>query len=1116
MTMIVRVKDKQFTVNDTLPLGAGATAFVYPAAVDGDVRQYVAKVGRPGLPPKDLALFYGELDILDSLRAAYPPGSETPVVWAARGEVIGQPDPPPCIVMERADDEHLLSRFVAEPEAEVDRENILRRERRAVAAARQYAGLLAIMADKKIITRRDRKAADFRWLRSGNGDAGRLIVLDWNRAAVIDTQAADAATEEVRQMRQRELEQGQLGDIRFFAKYWAEFLLDREVRGALPEINDPDSRWQALTRGLRLILRSAAAAGLAAGYQSAQQLANALEQHAKDLDTPVDRLMADLNQLSHADVPDAQAMLRLIDLAQRKGGDTPRLRELATQAHSAADSLLRQVGEDIKKWQQEYVAFSRLADVEPLVQDRLRALPERTADAARLLLLRWRVAAQIAAADPQNGDLTISRTLVTAVQRLAELADRPSDASALDADAALRRVEDLLGPTSRGRLEPLQREANVRLAHRAARSGDVLAEWRALQRLDHEYAAALRLASPDLDLTLSNAATGDSDASATAQRAELDAAYEALFANREVSSPISGVSRAAVVGLRDRLDPLLKDFHRAYNEYTAAARRTDPDAATRRDHVLWLDQLLSAAGRPFPAAAARAAANWPLPPPPGLDPAAWGAALRDEVRRQVVALLNRQAPCWPDEVRAAAEAVSAALEAETDPARRTELEGLQKRVAQEQEILKGLRQKLGWTASDDDAGRFVPRLLGDPSNPSLEPDPLDEALRDAAEELLEVRERPALPQEMAADLREAALEGRRVRTLVALRAARLLPARMRLLADQLAEYHDPLSPRDQEKLDAVADLAAEPAKVAPLFDYLGQLRRMQGELEGNIVKLKMADSDVTASRTALEQQLQALKTTDGLVADSARPLGRRFFVAAFARAERLELAEARANLKTAQLYLQGAADEDEKHGLNAFDAALTEMEGWQKENSSPWRRLQALRAALDKADAGAAHAAWGGLKGDDIDWNGNLILEQFAMMLPAAPADAVRPVKADPVADLSVRDQTNSATPQHDPSLGPTMTLATLPLPSNPNEPKIDFAEILRRWDAAIDSWQKTLRPPSEWTELMRATSDLAKRRNSLTPSQRGQLGVKLARVLPMLPEGQEKRIIGGLNQILK
>ena len=74
MTMIVRVKDKQFTVNDTLPLGAGATAFVYPAAVDGDVRQYVAKVGRPGLPPKDLALFYGELDILDSLRAAYPPG----------------------------------------------------------------------------------------------------------------------------------------------------------------------------------------------------------------------------------------------------------------------------------------------------------------------------------------------------------------------------------------------------------------------------------------------------------------------------------------------------------------------------------------------------------------------------------------------------------------------------------------------------------------------------------------------------------------------------------------------------------------------------------------------------------------------------------------------------------------------------------------------------------------------------------------------------------------------------------------------------------------------------------------------------------------------------------
>lgn len=974
------------------PLGAGATAIVYLGKERGTNETVAVKIARQGSDSVALESFFREADIIAKLRDETAPGGKA-VPWAAQGKGCR----PACIVMEMVPEDAQLSRAFASRRDETEPgTNILVKEILATASGVGYAELLQRMAARNIISRGDRKATDFRWIpNAGDPANGRLVVLDWNRAVEIDPDAGNwdpAYRERLRD----ELKHGRHDDIRLFGKWWGEFLLNREVRDALPALDAEEPNWQALSLNLRTILRRSFDAGRWNGYDTVDELLADLQQHLRLLSGSPTSLTAAMDQLRHDAQPapeSAAKMATLLDLASKKGLRDSDLRDYQNwlsgksgEADRIAAGAYRDLG-----------SFKNM-DYEKATADVTRALDDlkqhkdesKDSNTAWLRLVRWQTA--ISATDVSGAEYSSDRLWASRVSELLRLMhalgneQNEIEARALSQANELWQDVVVAVPGRADGLEPLGLELGVRRALLQEDAHDEAGEkWLNLQVLNEDYAHALRGSSSQLNAVLARQAD---TAIASGARGDLGRLHLALFDIFIKDCRRSGAE--IVKTLRERTRPAkaqdqgdyLANRNEFYRRFYSLVADEEERAHAFYDNVLWLDALVNDTAR-----GKLADAIDRLLAPQGIpeeDLSFVDEAYRRAVVQQAKELINRQAPRWPDELRnsqAALEALigrqktttlaapvenqSAAgsttswseLAASSQPplaARSAEFDGellaLRKKIEEQIEHVDRLRQELGYEQFKDNWAAFVQHVTQEPGSGDAYQDTIDVALRDAIGDRLEVWERPVLTESLSEEDQEKALEGFRARTLLALRAHHLLPQRLGQLSEDLQKHANELG-TNQPKESLLTSASGYLADMAPLLLALDSLEKEnRRSSEASASAHKLAKELGTRVEELQDRQRQATSQMKTALADhnnAQRMIGLRYLNWAIDQAVRLELEASEEHLGWARLYLAASPENTEDAAmLDRLEQSIKEMQQLRQERGA-WESLHAWRQALD-------------------------------------------------------------------------------------------------------------------------------------------------------------------------
>jgi len=511
----------EYTIDtDQFALGEGGTAKVWEGINRQDPSKSVAiKIAHRGTPAALLEEFWGELSTLNTL---FQTQAKHNIPWAHQGESPEAPDAD-IIVMELIPDEWQLTRQALQADGKLP-------EKLALAAGLQYARLLMALHSKGITTRGDRKATDMRW----DSHQQRLIVLDWNRAKPIppikdedETKTSSFREELIRQ------------DLRGFGQLWSELVLGRRVT-ALPLVDDEsDAEWVTLTRGFRDILSRSLGSRAAWGYQKAEDLALALEEHKRRLESASkdsigiiqeaeslrDKTIQVLDPGGKSKL--AHQVLTLVNLVSDDLTNYPQIEALKSWAREQLSIVMEKTFEAIERIRgklslQDYESAAQIADE---AVNRLKG-QEIDLRQASLRLTRWLL---VARAGVRGNELRRDmrapvHSLQDCVLKIEEAAYVKTSTSVADVTLALSSAQNALQETEnnipdgiRGILQPLRLEIHIRGNLATAIKMDnerrtdeargwydkALAMWKELEKSDMLYAENLRAGLDVLDRKLS-------------------------------------------------------------------------------------------------------------------------------------------------------------------------------------------------------------------------------------------------------------------------------------------------------------------------------------------------------------------------------------------------------------------------------------------------------------------------------------------------------------------------------------------------------------------------------------------------------------------------------------
>lgn len=280
----------------TEQLGSGRLSQVYRGEI-ADKDAVAVKVAGHDLDATMTEHFRGEFDTLEALRSKAKRLAQDGTVGTFASEYFPKPfyynpeyttghgDSYSIVVMELVQAEKLITRAVSSAKHVLG-------EPFGLKTAIQYAEMLQVLHEAGY-TASDRKIDDIYWR---NGDAGPLIVLDWN---VVGRGSA-----------------GRADDFLRLGSFWYEFLI-----GETPIYADmgskrvvrPDARagWQTLSRGTQSILERLLHPAPQKQYQSAAELKKDLQEQLKLWEMGDNELVAD----AWADT----ASVALLDMARRRG-----------------------------------------------------------------------------------------------------------------------------------------------------------------------------------------------------------------------------------------------------------------------------------------------------------------------------------------------------------------------------------------------------------------------------------------------------------------------------------------------------------------------------------------------------------------------------------------------------------------------------------------------------------------------------------------------------------------------------------------------------------------------------------------------------------------------------
>lgn len=1011
MDLIVSAKTpygpKDYIVDRGAPLGAGATAIVYRGVTEtGSADAVAVKVARPGSDSQALESFFRELEIIRKLRHESEAGGQA-VPWATRGEGTNAA----CIVMEMVAENTQLSRALsAQKDAKLPGTSILMKEVLATASGVGYAELLLRMAAEHIISRGDRKGTDFRWVSNpADTSMGRLVVLDWNRAVEINPEA-DNWSEVYRERLTTDLARGRLDDIRLFGKWWSEFLLEREVRGNLPDLNDPEENWQRLSLNLRRILRHSLEAGRLSGYRdddnstAAAKLLQDLQQHQTYLrEKLADKLIGEMAELRTKSSPgpdDIAQMQILFDLASRyeylQRPDNRALVPYRDWVENHTNETRSLVNEAVAEIRDHYLQAD-YGEAKEICSTKLAQLEGDTALAvtSQLRLLRWQTAIEEALRAPLTDFDTAkernwAELMVGLQQQMDVLDQRNGGSNGLALKEASERWTKVVSrePGRADGLAPLRLELDIREALLQSVSDVALLEkWRELESQNKDYARTLRLSYPELDGWL-NDKTGE--ISAEDHEGQLAQIHSNLFA---MLAKDCKPANDLVVSLRDRYgavsdehrpETYLRELSQFYHLHELQEATQDDSINSLYQDVLWLDNLLTSTIRGRLAEALSG-----LEDPPAIlseDLVAVYQAYVHTVHHQTRALLDQQAPRWPGQLRESKKALEiishlpyTTSEAERDNALLTEVTELYEQVLSVRETL-GYQQGMDWAS-------FLQQVTSTEADEISENlDGIDDALITALKQKLEVWEQPASAESLSSEDREAILEGYRASTLFALRTRRLLPARLDHFGQTLQEQANALAAQagSLQALDeALIGAASYPAAMMPLITALRSLEERLDQLESAERSAKDVQTRVDRREMELGNTLRQLKLTQEEIetalaktanASAQRQLALRYMSMAFDSAFQLDYAKTSKCFTQAKNYLN---DQPAKIDLDALESLELLMDALSSiESVGASTELKTLRDIINNRDYALATQKFQNLRSrySTLDWEKNPLL----------------------------------------------------------------------------------------------------------------------------------------------
>lgn len=1029
MDILVKTRDSQGNIGSYLydrastPLGAGATGVVYKGRERDTGREVAIKVSR-STSDADIER---EMKILERLYDPDKPGGDA-VLWAVAGQEDGVTMGVACMVMDLVGDENQLSSRMAQlGTTKLGDADILEKELLATRTGRQYAQLLVRMAEKGVISRGDRKATDFRLM--GGKNSERLVVLDWNRAEIIDTEALKKHSDEYIRRRENDLRSGAIADIQIFAHWWAEFALGKKFQGKLSDIGDGDRPgWVDLTDGFRDILLRAEATGTMRGYDSAEELLEALTRHEKWLSvSSLDQLSRELESLERDKPPAWQRdMMALVDLGRRRRLSDVALSRFRTLAESGAENAASIAKDAEKTLKDMYFGRDGWEGGKNFISDTLHRLGGVTPETASAHLILWRldvIADAMIKNDVRGKNKQPLWQLMDAMERLSQVTGSLTNArSALD---SIAKGDDLRPLKLELDLRPLELELDLRAAFGLDQKVEI---YRNLRDIRREYADALRMSLPDLDRQVRDL---DQDGQAKASLASLDThlkdTREALwerFFNDIDSKSLPPADRAAAIELRrgpspaDRATAIklrrepYRDLWQKYYDARHArwAAETPSDKHKGADAIMeWFDAVLESMLRLRADEAARLLEN----PPEGVVPSKL-PEYREKCFTRWAELLeegeHRGDARWPDDVDRAV-ALAGMLQS-----RGKISEELLAKLNDTQEKQEDLRRRLGVEKYQGDSGTnnwagFREHVTTDNASD------IEAALSESVSARLEVWQPSAIVEGGfdATDL-EQILEGYRARTLLALRSAKLLSSRARQYSDELTALASDIDKGRRENFVQIEKSLGDADAYAA---HLSWLKEMAETMAGQQKEYEELQRTGHGLQDNLRTQIGILKqTTDNLTTvlnnkstdpykaiAAAAPLAQVWLVTALDRAGRLDLDGAETLVETAKQILSENAPLAIE--VNAIADAIEQIRDIAKENPKLWGQLQSVQAAMSQGNKEEAAAAWKGVTTSVSDWGSNRVwwrLDQRIFDMPATSA-------ASTTVEEPGQDEVDSSTP---------------------------------------------------------------------------------------------------------
>lgn len=283
----------------TARLGSGRLSQVFRGELL-DKRAVAVKIAGHDLDAAMAESFRSEFNILTTLRATaqqlvqekavkgYAASYFPEPLWFAPEYQAGDGNSFSILVMELVQADKLIDLAIARPEHVLE-------EPFGLETALQYAEMLQVLHTAGY-TASDRKIDDIYW---HNGDAGRLIVLDWNVVGRGATGIAD--------------------DFLRFGSFWYEFLVGRlltyaNVGNRRVARLDAQPEWQKLSRGTQSILERSLHPAPQKQYQSAKVLKNDLMEQLNLWHAPYGEFVTLLEGKAAE-----SASIAFLDMARRRG-----------------------------------------------------------------------------------------------------------------------------------------------------------------------------------------------------------------------------------------------------------------------------------------------------------------------------------------------------------------------------------------------------------------------------------------------------------------------------------------------------------------------------------------------------------------------------------------------------------------------------------------------------------------------------------------------------------------------------------------------------------------------------------------------------------------------------